>query len=389
MKWHQPAGTAIHRRVFGVIALVGLSLEFFDYSTIPMWSMDPQFLLTLAISVALAAALTWAGFRPCGGGIAVIAISIGEAMVGAGVGWPSFFLYVVVGDWIAKRWTWAGATAFVIYEIILLMNSDYAEGTIFISALSLAIAVAVGMTIRVNGDNVERLQREATDAREAAQRARDQVQEELAAQLHDTAVRDLVRLVSLNESPAETEEETRNKEALMGQIAREALRNIRAALNQIPQDRGEGAGDVVETCQRMLQARNITLIADYPHELHEVMGADMGEVFDLIVREGSTNILKYAPCGSTARLLVDGSSDEGVSIVMRNEIADGEVDPGPLSGGYGLHNLLGRVEALGGSLYSGASTGGWSLIAQFPPAPHVELPRPRQIRLLADHSDSE
>jgi signal transduction histidine kinase len=372
----QPVGSRTHRLVFLAIASVAVLLEIIDYSTIGMWSTSRDFLITLGFDITLTASFVCAAFRPAVGGALVFLIANVEALVWSSIGWPLYFIYVVLADWIARKWTWQAVGFLAVLLALTYSNSPNVGSTVLVTAVCVLIATSVGIALRRTNDKVQALERETREAKEAALRARDQVQEELAAQLHDTAVRDLVRLVSLNDSPARSPEEVQAKEEMMGQIARNALRNIRATINrQGAPAAAPDATDVISICQRMLRSRNIELVTECPENLNAVVARDQLEVFSLVVQEGSTNILKYAPTGSQAQLLIDGSPTAGISIVLTNSVDVSRKDAGSLTGGFGLQNLTSRVEAIGGECVSERRGNDWQLIAALPPVSPVVLPR--------------
>lgn len=90
------------------------------------------------------------------------------------------------------------------------------------------------------------------------------------------------------------------------------------------------------------------------------------QVVHAVLREGITNAIKHAP-RSDVQVAIDTRADKLAVEVL----SSGGSGPGALAStgsGLGLAGLRERVEAVGGTLESGAAPGGWRL--------HAELPRP-------------
>ncbi len=371
---HQPRASAAHRYIFLALVLALSGSEFWMYLTSSR-AGEPVSTETVAMAVLLTVSFMYAAFRPMVGGALVFAAGILEGFLWTEVALPSIFIYIMAADWISRRWYWPTFGFLGLVVSLTLVNQRDALHTFPTYITEVLVAVIAGLAMRRNGDRVERLEREAREAKEAAERAKQEIHDELAAHLHDTAVRDLVRLVSLIDSPISTEEEKENRDKMMGEAARDALRNIRATISpsQLPQEQRTLA-DSIAICVRMLMTRSITLTVNMHGDDNDTVLNEYRDLIELIVQEGTTNILKYAPAGSSARLLLESSPDEGVSVLLNNDIAQDESDLGPLSGGFGLHNLRSRVEAEGGELLSGPTGDSWVLIAQLPPVQPIVIP---------------
>ena len=94
-------------------------------------------------------------------------------------------------------------------------------------------------------------------------------------------------------------------------------------------------------------------------ELPDVIGRTVYR----IVQEGMTNAAKHAP-GTSLRIVVSGSPDEGVTVELRNPLG---LRPGSTPGaGLGLVGLTERAELRGGRLEGRREDGAWVLRGWIP-----------------------
>jgi signal transduction histidine kinase len=89
----------------------------------------------------------------------------------------------------------------------------------------------------------------------------------------------------------------------------------------------------------------------------------IGRTVYRIVQEGMTNAAKHAP-GTTLRIMVSGSPDEGVTVELRNPLG---LRPGSTPGaGLGLVGLSERAQLRGGRLEGRREDGAWVLRGWIP-----------------------
>ncbi|XCB29930.1 hypothetical protein RQN30_00105 [Arcanobacterium hippocoleae] len=85
------------------------------------------------------------------------------------------------------------------------------------------------------------------------------------------------------------------------------------------------------------------------------------------MRESATNILKYAPEKSIAKLEAELDSEHNIYIVLQNEVA--EISDTGITGGFGLRNLEDKISQEGRTLIFGKTDLTWILSAEIPIKP--------------------
>lgn len=118
----------------------------------------------------------------------------------------------------------------------------------------------------------------------------------------------------------------------------------------------------------MLSSRDIILEADETAELEPIITGSQLSLARLVIREAATNVLKYAPVGSSANLILDLLPNSFLSITMTNAIAD-QLPTASLTGGFGLINLQQRLTAVGGTFEYARSDHRWVVTATIPTYP--------------------
>ncbi len=92
-----------------------------------------------------------------------------------------------------------------------------------------------------------------------------------------------------------------------------------------------------------------------------------------VVREASTNILRYAPAGASCRVLVT-TAGAGVRLEVASELG-AERRASDYSTGRGLAGLAERVQRAGGEFRAGRVGGEWVVTAQLPRGRTRGVPR--------------
>ena len=86
-----------------------------------------------------------------------------------------------------------------------------------------------------------------------------------------------------------------------------------------------------------------------------------------VVQESLTNARKHAP-HAPVRVQVTGG-DEGIRVIVDNQVPIGVTDGDPLHGGNGLIGLHERVRLEGGTLESGIEAGRFRVLVGLPDGP--------------------
>lgn len=384
-------GSASRRIVFGVLGALLFFLQLLSGALAPDSPIEAW-----AWTVASCGALALAGWLPKAGG-ALFAL-----IVAAGVFAPidvvdlsQLFLgvYAVVAYWISRRWYLPAAGVFLVVEGVQIFHSPSRQADVLGLLLGGTFAVVAGLGAGWYGRRVNALEDRGRQAKRAVEEARRivrgaeaSVRHSLAATLHDTVATDLVRVVIASQSIVERtrEPDTALEAEAVGSMAREAMWHLRALMD----DAGlahpgpeEPLAATLATCRAMLSGRGIALEADVPDGIEGSCTPGQCSVLALALREGCTNILKYAPAGSTANVVAEALPQGGVALSLAND-ADpaAAVGDAPLSGGFGLISLAERAAREGGSARHGSAAGAWLLTVTLPglptPVPDARMVEP-------------
>lgn len=329
-------------------------------------------------------ALALVGWFPAvGGAIFAIIIFTGillppEIVV---VSVPFIGIYVVAADWISRRWYIAAAIMLVALEGAEIFQSDAPTGDFLGLILGVGFAILAGAGLRWNHVRVEALEEQR---QRAASEAETSVRHKLAATLHDTVASDLVRVIVASQSIAQhtQEPDTAAELEALGDTAREAMWHLRVLMDEAGVTRNDPQDPLAEVlgkCRTMLAGRHITVNADVADGVDVACTSGQRSVLALALREGATNVLKYAPSGSTVNLTVETLPGGGISLAMANDVDPAACDAdGALSGGFGLVSLAERAAREGGTARYGCAGGTWLLTVELPGRPMVQEPTGRE-----------
>ena len=326
--------------------------------------------------VAVAACLASTAWFPTVAGTAVIGlVTVAQLFPSGTVDLGLLFLgvFAVVLDWIARGWWVAAVLALCVPQITQLSTSQHFAADVFGVVLGSFFAIIGGLAVRHFENRNRILEQEritAEEALEAAERAQEQIREEVASTLHDTLAADLVRISMSSHSLA-----MRSNDSEIAAVAREleessrsTLRDLRAVIAATrPQQRSEhtrSTGAVVQTCRDMLAGRDIKFEVDIPEGLDEKCSIDLRKNLSLVIQEGAVNILKYAETGSEAVLFIQVSGDGDVDLMLVNERGNERMeDSGAFTSGFGIESLEARIASSGGFLHVSQRESRWILVA--------------------------
>lgn len=280
-----------------------------------------------------------------------------------------FFLFAVIAIfslWIYKGWFIQTVVFFVTSNITFFINSRDTFAFILFFMLEITLIPTLGFLLRWQRSNTETLQNDLATLKKEAEAIGVQVRRELAAQLHDTTAKDLARVAifaqHLRDSP---EPVTKQELSALAELATTASRRIRPTILSLDSTRTNASLEkAVQESRKMLTARDITLEVVTPEDLDSSLTRQQKIVAALTVRESATNILKYAPENSTARLEVELDSDQTLYISIQNDVATKAASG--ITGGFGLRNLEDQINQEGGTLLFGKTNLTWNLNAEIP-----------------------
>ena len=293
---------------------------------------------------------------------------------------PVVGAYVLVGVWLVRSWIVPGLLLLVLTEASLVVVSPYpglqAVGALFGSGITIALSLAIRYfrlkTAKANAraefsrQQAEQARREAEQAKREARQASRLIRKQLAAQLHDTIAKDLAHLaidaqqLSLQGTASATELTALAEQAIA------ASKRIKPTIMQL--DTESGRANITETISlvtKMLSTRNIALETEISENLDPQVTRQQALLACLVIREAATNILKYAPTGTTASLEVTREPDGAITITTSNTIGDSPANIGT-TGGFGLANLERQITTNGGELEYSHTPARWILWATIP-----------------------
>ncbi|EEJ53312.1 Signal transduction histidine kinase, nitrate /nitrite-specific [Mobiluncus mulieris] len=293
---------------------------------------------------------------------------------------PVFGLYLLVGVWLVRSWIIPGLLLLLVTEISLIAVSPHpslqAIGAVFGSGVTIALGLAIRYfrlkTAKANTQaehsrrQTEQARREAELARREARETSSLIRKQLAVQLHDTIAKDLAHIAIKAQELSQPGCATPEELAALANQAIATSKRIKPTILQL--DTESGRANITETVSlvtKMLSTRNITLQNDVSENLDPQVTRQQALLACLVIREAATNILKYAPTGTTASLEVTREPDGAITITTSNTIGDSPANIGT-TGGFGLANLEHQITTNGGELEYSHTPARWILWATIP-----------------------
>ncbi|MFT0762145.1 histidine kinase [Actinomyces sp. F1_1611] len=334
-----------------------------------MWSI---------LAAVLIALMAW---FPAGAGSAFCVLVVADTIMAPSEGvllFPVMGLYAILADWISRRWYWQAAVAFLAVDGAVLLRSSTISADLVGIAIGLAGAVGLGFGIQVLDRRMRAMHSRIEVARQEVIDAERSVRQDIAASLHDTVARDLSGIIVTSDVALArcTDHALGDQLQTINSSARASLRRVRALIGGLrSSDPNVSLAEVIHTCRVMLQVCEVSLNSELPAELDQQLTQRQRSLLALAIREGTSNILKYAQPGSSANLLLEGLPDRAVALTIVSDVpAAQRLDPRPaeLSGGFGLANLASRVSDVAGSIDFGRSGGRWVLSVTVPAGAGVD-----------------
>ncbi|WP_129587631.1 histidine kinase [Actinomyces minihominis] len=352
--------------IFAGAALGLLLFEFVsDWSLSRVPSLE-DFFFALALTAGLIAFAVWPRF----GGLLYLVIAVAEGIVWSGVVLPYLGLYIVVADWISRRWYLAALIAWLAVE-----GTHYARrpgpltaSTLIETGFLTMCSIIIGAAALWYRSRVGELQAEVVSTRKEIEEAEASVRVRLSRGLHDTVARDLVRLLvacqnATTESVGDSATDSLNK---IEYLARQSLKNLRR-LMEAPSNKTAAPNlrSTIDTCQRMLAGRKIVLASTLPEVTDLAASPEQLEAIELAVQEGSLNVLKYGRENSISELNIEADESGHLELTLSSLTEPDRLCQPELAGGFGLANLRSRIETTGGRLLAGPVGDKWLLAVSF------------------------
>ncbi|MCI1642066.1 MAG: hypothetical protein LKI27_01145 [Actinomyces sp.] len=217
------------RIVFSSFGAILLALELLVNNTEGLTAPNAWFSAAACLCLALV------GWMPTLGGLLYTAVMVaGAGMPGELVplALPSLGIYAVCGEWVSRRRYVPAALALLAVEGARLATSPSPEAEAAGMVLACSVAVPIGLGVQRSERRTSDLERRAALAERHASEARAAVHRGLARELHDTAVRDLARIVIASQSIAQRSADpgvVQEAERLT-ELAAHAMRSIRSLM---------------------------------------------------------------------------------------------------------------------------------------------------------------
>lgn len=338
--------------------------------------------LTLLASAVITVCVGLSGWYPrLAGGAALVVTAVVNALPSdvAVLTAPAIGSVLVIGGWVARRWNLAVLVAGTALLAGSVIGGDPDRVRPFVAwSFQIVVGVGVGLVVRLYKDRLQvadeqvgywRLRVEAEDSR---------VRSVLAAQLHDSVVACLARIVVNTEylirEPSRDRTQVCEEQILAD--AQSAMRQIRQIIHastpaaEAVRDDGSWVA-VLKEYRTLLAAAGLELRPSVPseQELAEVLDGPRLSVLAVALREGCLNALKYAGRGTSVRVQVVLDPDQ-VELMVRSTTAPSgtpeEAWRRGLEGGMGLTMLTRRAEQVGGYVSYGPLKDDWLLGVALP-----------------------
>ncbi len=266
------------------------------------------------------------------------------------------------------------AAAVSLLPPLALRPESWIDGTIWQVLVTTALANAVGDAVRTGTAQMRDLADRARQAEESKlTEARRQVIEErlrIARDLHDSVAHQIA-VINLHAGVAEQslgrrDDEVANSLGIIGEAARDILREIANLLSVLRSDDADAVGaspGIAEVAQLVSGAtRDGLAVTRHDHGSARGLPADVGSTVYQVVREALTNAYKH---GSGRRVDLSITWLEAqVEIRARNGYAP-SADPTAVAGN-GLRGMAERVERIGGRMRVDRGDGEFELVVTLP-----------------------
>lgn len=365
---HPRLASVTHRLVFGGIAGTLLLADLISQlSTLGTTGWRPY----LPMIVVETCCLSVAGFFPALGGLAFLASIIISDLATIPVTAPTIGAYLVFAGWISRGWWLASVLGFVVTVGAELAAFHAPTATLIGATIGFSFSVGAGLLWerqRARGlHQSKRINELQEEARQALERAR----QEHATILHDSVVRDLVR-ISLISNARRLNSADAEEWSTVGDLSLNAMGTLRdmaqihgAETNEKPRTTSESPATVIEHGRTLLSSRGIGLISAGDSLQTIGLGEPGRSVLSATLWEAVVNAGKYAEPGTNATVEI-GVDDNEVSLSVTNFVGKHSNQDRSTSGGFGLSSLHRRAASTGGTLSYWGVDDKWILTLNLP-----------------------
>lgn len=275
-------------------------------------------------------------------------------------------IYVISALWVMRSWTIPGLVLITGVNVCMFYLTDsWQLGLLSVCILTL-LSLGFAFTFRYQNTKL----RQAKDALVLAEETGERLRQDLASQLHDTIAKDLTQISIIAQQLKSADGgETRGQLEELSVLASRTARQIRPTILNLNSERTTYTlARAIADSVTMLTARSITLNVETPSDMDALLSRRQKQSISLIVCEGATNILKYAPAKSSAHLTIEIDELSNAYVTMSNLLTppDKQKDMPEITGGFGLANLENRIRDEGGELTFWQTSTRWMLSATLP-----------------------
>ncbi|WP_018217302.1 sensor histidine kinase [Salinispora vitiensis] len=253
-----------------------------------------------------------------------------------------------------------------------LPTSGWAESVVGL-ALALfpaACAVGVGLYLRSLDRRRER----------SVVHARRQQRLEVASDLHDFVAHDVMGIVLEAQAARVSDYDPEQTRHLLARIEEAGLRALDSMDHTVqalrspdvtepddqPSTRVYGLADLAELVERFAAGGTVRAELAMADSLPDTLGPEVEKTVYAVVLEALTNIRRHAAGATAVAVSVTSMPGPAVSVSVTNDGGTGSPLRVRHGGGTGLAGLVGRTDALGGSLTAGPQGTGWQVLCVLP-----------------------
>ncbi|MGJ9529877.1 sensor histidine kinase [Actinotignum sp. GS-2025a] len=295
-------------------------------------------------------------FRVCEVLLIASCITLNACNLVGGFSVLSFGVPIVLVLWLLRSWIMRAVTVMAIETSVSVAVSPTPQLQLYSSIVITLATLTVGLALRWQNNRRALAEERKEDAFEAMRKTR----QELARQLHDTTAKDLAHVAILAQDLAMKHPDLSDELSILVKVATSASRRIRPIILSMDTLTAEAPLSAVATqVSNMLDTRDITLEVNITDNIDTLTTRQQRRTAALAIRECTSNILKYAPAGSEANLIIEASAEYGMLALSLSNLIAAQPPASDMSSGYGLANLANRIRAEGGTMQSSAVDQQW------------------------------
>ncbi|MDY5148341.1 histidine kinase [Actinotignum sanguinis] len=281
----------------------------------------------------------------------------------------SFGVPTVLVSWLLRSWIMRAVTVMAIETSVSVAVSPTPQLQLYSSIVITLATLTVGLALRWQNNRRALAEERTKEAFEAVRQTR----QELARQLHDTTAKDLAHIAILAQDIAIRHPDLSEELDKLVKVATSASRRIRPLILSMDTTATETPlSEVITQVTNMLRTRDITLEVNINGDIDTLTTRQQRRTAALAIRECASNILKYAPAGSEANLVIEVTTAPNLlALSLSNQIAS-QPQTSHMSSGYGLANLANRIRTEGGTIQSKAVDQQWITYITLPA--HASVP---------------